>query len=433
MQKKAVIKELKYFHPEHILNAWPPELPLLFLGGNSTYAILPICFYEANFEQVAKQPLEADPRGQNEDKQLPFVSGYVGLISYDDYSTEKNLFPQTRPSRIFRVNKALVFDQQNQQLFLCEGEAPFASKAHHNSHDASEFLYRFQKQVHSGLSQGKVTEQLRIKAYRSAEDYLRMCKQAISDIRKGRYYQINLLRYFELEGVYNPRDLIPRFTEQSGPFGALFFLKDLSLISFSPERFIQLSPEGGCLSARTFPIKGTIGRHQDQDLDTKALNWLKNSQKDHQELHMIVDLMRNDLNKISLRGSVQVNNAAAIKSFKQVHHLEASISSRLRPNLSLSDFFSCLAPGGSITGAPKVEVMKAISESEGRNRGYFMGCAFYWDDSGSLDSSILIRTLASKHGTTDHWEYAAGSGIVLKSTPASELEEIDSKCRVVTR
>ncbi|MFK7825319.1 MAG: chorismate-binding protein [Oligoflexales bacterium] len=431
MQKKTFIKELKYFPPEQIINAWPSEFALLFLGGDSDFTILPISFYEIDFVKLMDLPLNT----QGFEQDLPFISGYLGVVSYDEFCPYLKTESKKRPSRVFRVNKTLVFDQKSLRLFLCERKDPHLAKMTKQSVDASMFLSRFQQLQRKGFYSyySQAITKLHLKAYKSRESYLDQCKEAIADIRNGRYYQINLLRYFMVAGMHNRTDLIPRFFDQAGPFGAIFSLSDLNLISFSPERFVQLLPQQGKLSAIAFPIKGTIGRDQDKLKDLEALEWLKNSRKDHQELHMIVDLMRNDLNKISAKGTVQVNEAARIKSFKQVYHLEASIKSNLRDGLSLRDFFAKLAPGGSITGAPKEEVMKAIIESEGRNRGYFMGNCFYLDDSGFFDSSILIRTLVSKPGAINSLEYAAGSGIVLLSHPNHEISEIDAKCRVITR
>lgn len=430
MQKKAIIKELKYFKPELIIKAWPSNLPLIYFGGNNSLAILPICFYEVAFNELAKVKFHQ----QNESQELPFVSGYVGILSYDEFCPNLSPINERRPSRVFRVNKTLIFDQINKRLFICQ-RGPLSSEPKpKNLVDLSDFVRLFagNNSQSCDSKQDYNRKPFRLNPYETAESYLAKCKSSISEIENGRFYQINLLRYFMLEGQTDKASLIARFFEQSGPFGAIFLLDDLRLISFSPERFVKVVPEKAGPLAMAYPIKGTIGRHPDLRKDLEARNWLKNSEKDHQELHMIVDLMRNDLNRVSTAGSVCVAESAKIKKFKQVYHLQAKIESQLRDDLNLLEFFTYLAPGGSITGAPKIEVMKAISELEGRNRGYFMGSCFYWDDGGFLDSSILIRTLVSKIESVERYEYAAGSGIVLQSLPDRELEEISAKCRVIS-
>jgi para-aminobenzoate synthetase component 1 len=144
---------------------------------------------------------------------------------------------------------------------------------------------------------------------------------------------------------------------------------------------------------------------------------------------MIVDLLRNDLNRVSLADSVRVVCPHRLISHPTVHHLEAEIDARLRPDLTLGDFLDAVCPAGSITGAPKIEVMRAIQEFEGRDRGYFMGHIFYLDDRGRFDSSILIRTLVRDESGLD--EFAAGSGLVVHSDPERERREVEAKCRVV--
>jgi para-aminobenzoate synthetase component 1 len=148
---------------------------------------------------------------------------------------------------------------------------------------------------------------------------------------------------------------------------------------------------------------------------------------------MIVDLLRNDLNTVSERGSVQVDNEGTVVSFPTVHHVVAQISARLRKDLTIGEVLQGLCPAGSISGCPKREVLKGIAEFEQRSRGYLMGHCFYFDDAGHFDSSVLIRTLVGEAhpGGGFQLEYAAGSGITIASDPQQELQEIWDKCRVI--
>jgi para-aminobenzoate synthetase component 1 len=197
---------------------------------------------------------------------------------------------------------------------------------------------------------------------------------------------------------------------------------------------VRIFPGSGSESKATIetrPIKGTAARFEGQpEADAKAAADLLKSAKDRAELAIIVDLMRNDLYRVGQPGSVSVRSAGELLSVHGVHHLEANVQAQLRLPQSLGDMLAHICPGGSITGAPKREVMSAIRAYEGRARGYFMGHAFYLDDHGSFDSSLLIRTLV---GSGDgHYEYAAGSGIVIGSDPESERLEIAAKCQVIT-
>ncbi len=205
-----------------------------------------------------------------------------------------------------------------------------------------------------------------------------------------------------------------------------------AIASMSPERFFSIKRLNSNLVITANPIKGTIGRDlNSQERDELLKSNLKNSQKDQAELNMIVDLMRNDLSEVSVPLSVHVDCPRRLVTHHHVHHLEASVSAQLRPSLTFGDLFSALCPAGSITGAPKLEVMKHIRRYEGCDRGYFMGHGFICYDDGSMDSNILIRTLVSQDDAAT-WFYAAGSGLVVKSDPRQELLEIMQKCRPLT-
>jgi para-aminobenzoate synthetase component 1 len=146
---------------------------------------------------------------------------------------------------------------------------------------------------------------------------------------------------------------------------------------------------------------------------------------------MIVDLMRNDFFRICGSGNVSVKDPGTVYSFSNVHHLIAALTGRLHKELSLRDCLEKLCPGGSITGAPKKEVMLAISELEKRSRGYFMGNILLFDyKQQKLDSSILIRTVHVKE--SEDMEFAVGSGIVIASEAESEFSELKAKMRVVS-
>ena len=145
---------------------------------------------------------------------------------------------------------------------------------------------------------------------------------------------------------------------------------------------------------------------------------------------MIVDLMRNDF-RICGPGNVSVKDPGTVYSFSNVHHLIASVVGKLDKKMSLGECLKRLCPGGSITGAPKKEVMLAISELEQRKRAYFMGNIMLFDHKQQkLDSSILIRTVHIK-GSSD-MEFAVGSGIVIASEAESEYSELKAKMRVVS-
>lgn len=386
---------------------WPAEFPLIALGGTGRHVIVPLAFSEVSWDDVKRVRLGA--RGAS-GRDLPFRAGYVGLLSYD------------QGQRVFRVEKALVEDRATGEVHLTGDDG--ATGAFEVPEASLERLLAGVR-----MPRGKAVP-LRLEALAPEADYLRHVEGALAEIRAGRYYQINLLRYFRVLGDTTRQALADRLDLTGGPHAAAFDLPGLGLWSFSPERFVRIRPEGEELLAETRPIKGTIARGADPAADAEAANALLSSPKDGAELAMIVDLMRNDLARVSRRGSVEVQSPGHLLTLANVHHLEATVSSKLKPGLTLGELVAATCPGGSVTGAPKHEVMQAIREREGRDRGWFMGNAFYLDDSGAFDSSILIRTLARRAGQKGY-EFAAGSGIVVNSQPAAESREIDAKARVL--
>jgi anthranilate/para-aminobenzoate synthase component I len=264
--------------------------------------------------------------------------------------------------------------------------------------------------------------------------YLNQVSKLIDEIRSGRFYQLNLLRYFSAKSDYplNALDLFNLVMTRGGDYSAMLIDQGLRIVSCSPERFVSGAwhTEGQYI-LQTFPIKGSRESKVDAESNLVARE-LGNSTKDLAELSMIVDLMRNDLQRISQQGSVRVGRHAAILSAFEIVHLYSQISSTMKDDVRFADLFSALCPAGSITGAPKIEVMSAIQSYEQRRRDWFMGHCFMIDEAtGTFDSSVMIRTLVDE--AKGEWSYAAGSGIVIKSSPESELAEIGYKCRVVMK
>jgi anthranilate/para-aminobenzoate synthase component I len=266
----------------------------------------------------------------------------------------------------------------------------------------------------------------------SDESYLESASAIIASIGKGDFYQVNLLRFFQSASAGGWANLCRRLELFSGPFGCLLTHGSRVIASFSPERFVEVSQEKEGCKIKTWPIKGTAMRRLDDDAeDEQTGQRLLHSEKDLAELRMIIDLMRNDLQRVCKGGTVRVLDSAKLQKFANVWHLEGNIEGQLKDDLRLGELLESLCPGGSITGAPKIAAMKRIHQDEPQARGYFMGNLFVLMHDGTIQSNIMIRTL-----TSDNWmrsaKYAAGSGLVIKSIPELELLEIESKCAVLT-
>lgn len=243
----------------------------------------------------------------------------------------------------------------------------------------------------------------------------------IDYIRAGDIFQANLTQQMRARRPVGLSDLAlyQRLRSLSpAPFAA--FLRcgpDIAIMSASPERFLKLSPQG---TVETRPIKGTRPRGNSSAVDEALAAELMSSAKDRAENLMIVDLMRNDLSRVSQIGSVKVPVLCGLESFSSVHHLVSVIESRMRPGLGPVDLLRATFPGGSITGAPKIRAQEIIHELEPFPRGAYCGSVAWIGFDGAMDSSIIIRTITrSGERLLTH----AGGGIVADSDPAAEYEE----------
>jgi len=199
------------------------------------------------------------------------------------------------------------------------------------------------------------------------------------------------------------------------------------ILSASPELFFELS--GGLLKTR--PMKGTLPRGRWTEEDDRHVRRLQDSAKDRSENLMIVDLLRNDLGRISTAGSVRVERLFEIERYDTLLQMTSTISSRLSPNVSLKDLFSALFPCGSITGAPKVRTMQILSRLEDRPRGVYTGCIGLISPGPEAVFSVAIRTLwlDQDRGVA---EFGVGGGITHDSTAEGEYEECLTKAKFLT-
>ncbi len=253
--------------------------------------------------------------------------------------------------------------------------------------------------------------------------------QAIRDyIAAGDIYQANLTVSFSARlqpGRHNDLAVFLALTGASpAPFAALLRTPERSIISHSPECFLAVA-DGAVASE---PIKGTCRRIAGREAEARRR--LLASAKDRAELAMIVDLVRNDLGRIALPGSVRVAEPARILDLPYVHHLVARIEARLRPGVALRDILGAAFPAGSITGAPKRRAMSIIRELEARPRGPYCG-AFGWVAAdGDAELAVAIRTLVVIGDTV---QLAAGGGIVADSDAAEEWDELCAKAGAMAR
>jgi para-aminobenzoate synthetase component 1 len=236
-------------------------------------------------------------------------------------------------------------------------------------------------------------------------------------IRDGDCYQVNLAQQFRARVRDDAWQLYRRIRQLNpAPYGALLEYPFGQVLSASPERFLAL--EQGRF--RTEPIKGTRPRGASAQQDQALRGQLLSSDKDRAENLMIVDLLRNDLGRVCVPGSIDVPRLFEVESFATVHHLVSTVTGRLRDGLDAIDLIDACFPGGSITGAPKRRAMEIIDELEPVPRAVYCGSVIRLGFDGNLDSSIAIRTAMLRN---QHALYSAGGGIVADSDCDAEYQE----------
>ena len=254
-------------------------------------------------------------------------------------------------------------------------------------------------------------------------DYEAKVAAVIDYIRNGDIFQANLAHRFSATAAQRPDPVATyRALRQANPapFASLLVDGDRFIASSSPERFLRL--DGGAVETR--PIKGTKRRSADRREDAALAAALVDSEKDRAENVMIVDLLRNDLSRVCLPGTVKVPVLCGIETYASVHHLTSVVTGLLAPGRDAVDLIAATFPGGSITGAPKIRAMEIIAELEGEDRGIYCGAIGALGFDGSADLNIAIRTLACEGQTLS---VSAGGGITLLSEPAAEYEETITK------
>jgi para-aminobenzoate synthetase component 1 len=261
----------------------------------------------------------------------------------------------------------------------------------------------------------------------SEAGYLRAVERAIEYIFAGDVFQVNLAQRLLHAAEDDSVSLYLRLRRRNpATFAGYFDLGDFQIVSSSPERFLKV--RDGCVETR--PIKGTRPRAARADADLSVGEELCRSEKDRAENVMIVDLLRNDLARVCRPESVYVSQLCGLETYEYVQHLVSAVCGELRDRCTAIDLVRAAFPGGSITGAPKVRAMEIIAELEPTARGPYCGSLGYLGFDGSLDLSILIRTITAGRGW---WQAPVGGGIVAQSDPRREYEETWDKAEGLIR
>jgi len=408
---------------------WQPEVTLTTHGKNTE-----IHWLEKNIKKSSDEnPLSLIEEIQQdcfndaviEANHLPFKAGCLGYFSYD-LGKRFEVLPQQTTEDISLAEmsvgiyyKALIFDHKKKILWLV---CPEEQRQSISRVIEDQLVHHDNKQTVDDFSllsdwQSNI----------SKESYDRKFQQVQNYLLTGDCYQINLAQRFHSKYQGDEFHAYCALREKNqAPFSAFLRFDDAAILSISPERFLQKRNN----KVQSKPIKGTKPRHNNAAIDLQNATDLKHSEKDRAENLMIVDLLRNDISKVCIPGTVKVPSLFNIESFPAVHHLVSTVVGELAQPYKATDLLAASFPGGSITGAPKIRAMEIIDELEPHQRSIYCGSIGYISACGNMDTSITIRTLLCEKSisSVDKTIYCwAGGGVVADSKVDCEYQETFDK------
>ncbi|MEO0364736.1 MAG: aminodeoxychorismate synthase component I [Pseudomonadota bacterium] len=352
------------------------------------------------------------------DSRLPFAGGWCVFLSYEfaaevEPSLDLTYDPAQPLAVALRCPAAIVVIRGAQTRAYAVVEEAHASAMSTLTRDykrAQERQWSVPAAPRASLEPG------------NADVFQAAVAHAKTAIEAGEVYQANLSRQWR--GAYSRQNACALYAalreSNPAPFSALVRLPEMDVVSSSPERLVRV--QGNLVSTR--PIAGTRPRGTTPAADAALIQELTSHPKELAEHVMLIDLERNDLGRICVPGSVEVDEYMTVESYAHVHHIVSNVRGVLRTDVTPGEVLSALFPGGTITGCPKVRCMELISQLEQRTRGAYTGSLGYLNRSGDMDLNILIRTLTL---IEQEVRCSAGAGIVADSDPTHELLETNAK------
>lgn len=368
-------------------------------------------------------------RAENQDH-LPFRGGWFVYLGYELVAEIENTLNLPEDvsglpvAAAVRCPAAIIRDHQNKcNYIVTESDRELLLKI--IEHDISN-LDLFE----NGLESHK-EDQLSASLIEDDEKlYLKAIQRVKQYITDGDVFQVNLSRAWqaELKNDVEPSDIYQRLRIQNAsPFAAIIKLNQTTIISSSPERLVQVNQDHDQQKiVQTRPIAGTRPRGLKAEEDLALSRELLSHPKEQAEHIMLIDLERNDLGRVCIPGTIEVNELMSLESFAHVHHIVSNVRGQLKPEVTPADVIRAVFPGGTITGCPKVRCMEIIAEQEQTGRGAYTGSIGYINRNGDMDLNILIRTLVQRN---NQLFFRTGAGIVADSIPEKELEETRAKAR----
>lgn len=350
-----------------------------------------------------------------------------GFLTYD-LKNELEALSSSNPDQLQFPD--LFFFQPKKIIRIRGKKVDFMYYNVHNSTVNSDFevILKIQYQEKSFNAEIPGQQPIRIKMGIFKDEYFRRVNRMLAHIHRGDIYEANFCQEFYAEHIQiNPLKGYRRLNAIScAPFSNFLRIGDNYLLSASPERYLKKI--GRKLISQ--PIKGTAKRDVNVEIDNENKKNLKNDPKERSENIMIVDLVRNDLSKSAVKGSVVVEQLCKVHTFKQVHHMISTITAQTSEDRDPVEILKETFPMGSMTGAPKIAAMKIIEELESFKRGLYSGAVGYFTPEGDFDFNVVIRSILY-NAETKYVSFSVGSAITAKAVADREYEECLLKAKAM--
>jgi para-aminobenzoate synthetase component 1 len=373
---------------------------------------------------------------------VPFLGGAVGYLGYEcaylleklpDRGTDDLQLPEVC---LFFVDCVLAHDHQLGKTYVSAiGRGESSVCAHANAkralgalRDKIAAFERSSPKKWTGPSDAMRPTTTALHGHADEAAYAETVRRAKEHIFAGDCFEVCTTHRLEASFDGDPWDLYRELRRLNpAPFSCFLSLPWGHVVSSSPERFVRLDTDG---IVQSRPMKGTRPRGATREADAATREDLSTNLKDRAENVMIVDLVRNDLGRVCKIDSVHVPELFVVEEYATVFQLVSTIQGQLRSDCNQFDLIKASFPGGSMTGAPKIEAMKIIDELEPYKRGIYSGAIGYFDYAGTVDLNIVIRTIVVKDGRC---YFSVGGAVVADSDPVGEYRESMDKARALIR
>ncbi len=385
------------------------------------------CIFDVLDRELARRAIEPAP-------ELPegLLGGFVGYLGYEckEDCGSPNAHRSDLPDAVLMLaNRVVAIDHVAHRTHL-------VALAEDDDEDARRWLREAERAVRETLASERPPSTARetreeapeetvvFRCGRGREQYLADIARCQAALTAGESYEVCLTDQIHTDVHPEPFALYRLLRRRNpAPFAAYLKLGAVAIASSSPERFLAVDRERR-VQAR--PIKGTTGRSADPRRDEELRRELLDDEKTFAEHLMIVDLLRNDLGRVCEVDTVRVPQFMVVEPYTTVHQLISTITGVLERERTPVECVRACFPGGSMTGAPKLRTMSIIDDVEREARGVYSGAIGYFGVDGSVDLSIVIRTIVMRPGATT---IGAGGAIVMQSDPLEEFDEILLKAR----